>query len=70
MANEHIPTSEIQQDIHDTQIEIEKMTREIRGLELLGDRMSLFKRDARFSGISERRLFIEKLQSILSARDK
>jgi hypothetical protein len=38
------------------------------GLRLIGDRMSLFRADARRYGIQERREFIDKLQEILRGR--
>ena len=68
--NKHIPTSEIKQDVADTQREIDTMEREIKGYELLGDRMSCFRVDARKSGIKERQAFIEKLEVLLKLRAK
>ena len=69
MANhDHIPTADILQDIQDTQQEIITMTKEEAGLRMVGDRMSIFRADARRAGIAERKEFIRKLESILSAR--
>lgn len=68
--NKHISTPEIKQDIADTQYEINTMEREIKGYELIGDKMSHFKANARRSGIKERRDFIEKLEVILKLRAK
>lgn len=68
MSNDHIPTSEIRQDIADTLAEIATMEREEKGLRMIGDRMSVFRADARRDGIKERREFIAKLQGILAAR--
>ena len=66
--NKDIPTDEIKQDILDNIQEISDMQREIKGLRIIGDRMSNFKADARESGIKERREFIKKLESILEVR--
>ena len=66
--NKHIPTEEIEQDILDTQNEIITMKREIKGYRLIGDRMSIFRANARESGIRERKEFIEKLEMILAER--
>ena len=64
----HIPDEEIKQDILDTQNEIDKMERECKGFELLGDKMSMFRRDVRIDGIKERKEFIAKLENILTER--
>ena len=69
MKNDHIPTSEILKDIADTQAEINQMEREEKGYRQIGDRMSIFRADARVSGIAERREFIAKLEDILKARE-
>jgi hypothetical protein len=66
--NEHIPTAEILRDRADTLAEIENMQREIKGLRLIGDRMSNFKADNREIGIKERREFVRKLGLILKVR--
>lgn len=63
-----IPTSEIKQDIIDTEREILQMEKELAGYMLIGDKLSMFKADARRSGIRERQVFIEKLQKILIDR--
>jgi hypothetical protein len=68
MANEKISTAEIEQDIADTEREIEQMEREVKGLRLIGDRLSHYKADARVDGIRERREFIAKLKKILEGR--
>jgi hypothetical protein len=67
-GNDHIPTEEIKQDIFDTGREIADMRREEEGYRLIGDRMSLFRADARRSGIREREEFIAKLVALLKAR--
>lgn len=69
MNNDHISTSEIKHDIYETELEIITLKREIEGLRLLGDRMSIFRAAAKQSGIEERKIFIEKLRKILSARE-
>jgi len=66
--NEHIPTSEIKQDILDTENEIIRMTREKQAFELLGDRISFMKAHARQTGIKDRKEFILRLQEILKLR--
>ncbi len=66
--NPHISTEEIKQDILDTEAEILKMKREMKGYRLIGDKLSHFRADARKSGIAERKLFIERLQAILDVR--
>lgn len=63
-----IPSDEIRQDIADTIREIEQMEREEKGFRLIGDRMSIFKADARRDGIAERKAFVEKLEGILRQR--
>ena len=63
-----IPTAEIEQDIRDTEAEIQTMQREVEGFRLIGDRLSHFKADARQDGIREREAFIAKLKIILSER--
>jgi hypothetical protein len=68
MSADHISTEEIERDIADTEAEIVTMQREMDGLRLIGDRMSLFRADARRYGIQERREFIDKLQEILRGR--
>lgn len=68
MNNDHIPTSEIQKDIQDTLNEIATMEREEKGLRIVGDRMSIFRAEARLNGIKERKEFVKKLEEILSER--
>jgi hypothetical protein len=68
MNNDHIPTSEVLQDIRDTESEIIQMEKEEKGLRIIGDKMSIFKADARREGIKERKIFIEKLEGILKER--
>ena len=65
----HIPTEEIIKDIRDTEAEIVQLEREEQGLRLIGDRMSVFRADARITGIRERKEFIEKLKKILKERN-
>lgn len=64
----HISTEIIKEDINDTEMEIITMRREVKGFELLGDRMSMFRTDTRRNGIKEREEFIEKLKEILEVR--
>lgn len=66
--NKGIPTSEIKQDILDTQTEIVTMQREIKGFRLINDKLSNFRADARKDGIASREIFIKKLQAILEVR--
>lgn len=68
--NAHIPTSEVKQDIADTEAEIVTLEREIKGLEILGDKMSMFRATGKKSGIKERQKFISKLKELLKARGK
>lgn len=68
MTHAHISTVEIEHDIADTEREILQMEREEKGLRLIGDRLSVYKADARKDGIRERREFIRKLQAILLER--
>lgn len=63
-----ISSDEIRQDIRDTEAEIAQMKREEMGFRLIGDRMSIFRADARASGIKERMEFIAKLRNILFER--
>lgn len=65
---QEIPSDEIRQDIEDTEREIAQMKREVEGLALIGDRMSMFRRASRLTGIQERKIFIQKLQNILAER--
>jgi hypothetical protein len=63
-----IPTEEVEQDIKDTENEIIVMKREVEAFRMLGDRMSMFKADARVDGIIERERFIEQLKELLEYR--
>lgn len=65
-----ISSEEILQDIRETEAEIAVMKREEQGLRMVGDRMSVFRADARLTGIQERSLFIGKLKAILAERGK
>jgi len=67
--NSDIPTEDIENDIADTQAEIQVMEREIKGFRLLGDRWSMMRADSRETGIKERKDFIEKLEAILEVRE-
>ena len=69
MKHDHIPSEVIEKDIADTQYEIDQMRREADGFRMVGDRMSLFRADAREDGIREREVFIVKLKAILAARE-
>ncbi len=44
------------------------MEREEKGYRLIGDKMSMFRADARVNGIRERKEFIHKLEILLNAR--
>lgn len=66
--SDQIPSDEIKNDIADTLHEIVQMEREEQGFRMIGDRMSLFKADARRFGIQERREFVAKLENILRER--
>lgn len=63
-----ISNDEIRNDIRETELEIEAMIREEKGLRIIGDRWSVMRADSRLDGIEERKLFIEKLKGILRAR--
>jgi hypothetical protein len=67
--NQHIPTEEIKQDILDTEHEVVAMKRQIEGLNLIGDKLSLFYARAKESGVKEREDFIASLKIILEARE-
>ena len=66
--NKHIPTNEIKQDILDTENEIIMMKKHIEGLNLIGDKLSLFYARAKESGVKEREDFITSLKTILEVR--
>ncbi len=65
---EHIPDAEVKQDISDTEAEIIVLEREVKGLRLIGDKLSVFKADAKEAGIKERQEFIAELQALLAYR--
>jgi hypothetical protein len=71
--NAHIPTTEIEQDILDTEREIVQMELEAQHLAATPDSMrearwDHMRAEARRSGIRERNEFIRKLKEILAAR--
>lgn len=71
--NAHIPTSEIEQDILDTELEIAQMEQEAEHLSQTPDSMrearwNHMRASARRTGIQERREFIAKLKQILAER--
>jgi chaperonin cofactor prefoldin len=68
--NSHIPTAQIEQDISDTEVEIEQLDREMRGYELVGDRLSRFKAEYRRGEIEKRQSFIARLRAILEVRQR
>ena len=73
--NSHIPTSEVEQDIADTEAEIATMEREVEHLEKTPLSMRESKWDhmrasARRIGIEERKKFIEKLKKLLQLRQQ
>ena len=67
-SHNHILTETILQDIADTEAEIAKMRTEITAYQMLGDKMSMFRADARREGIKKREVFIIKLEAILNSR--
>ncbi len=67
--NKEISTEEIKQDIEDTKVEINELSREASGYRIVGDKMSRFKADNREIQIQERNVFIEKLEAILWVRE-
>lgn len=64
----HISNEEIEKDIRDTEAEITVLYREIDGLRMIGDKMSVFRADGKQSSIIERENFINKLKAILEVR--
>ena len=69
-----IPTTEILQDIVDTQREIDTMKQELTAFELIPRassefRMAQFRASNRRIGIQERREFIAKLRKLLALRN-
>lgn len=74
--NSHLPDSEVEADIKDTEMEIEKMTMEMNGYRLIAEadrgmaegKMAAFRQSAREQGISERREFVAFLRRLLEAR--
>ena len=67
-SNAHIPDLEVEEDIAETEHEIAQMEREERGFRLIGDRMSVFRADARRDGIKQRKEFVAKLKVLLEKR--
>ena len=68
MSKKRIPTSEIKQDILDTQAEIVEMRNKVRGYLLIGDKLSDFKATGFQNRINRRIKFIGKLKAILKTR--
>ena len=73
--NKHIPTSEIEKDIIDTQREISQMEIKAKHLEMtpIGMREARWdhmRADVLMSGIKRRKEFIKKLKAILEFRKK
>ena len=66
--NKHIPTSEVKQDIADTEREIAQWDRERRGFELIGGKMAFFRAENRRLRIVEANEFIARLKIILEVR--
>lgn len=67
----HIPTSEVEKDIADTEAEIFQMERELPGHKILaeaGDRLADMRYRANRDGIEERKRFVVKLKLILEHR--
>lgn len=65
--NDNIPTHEIEQDISDTQNEIDQYQRELDALvgDRQGNRLAIYMREGK---ISRRKAFIDNLNSILKYR--
>ena len=65
--NEHIPTNEIEQDIAETQREIDQYEKELEALigDRQGNKLAIYMREGK---ISQRKEFISNLQSILDYR--
>lgn len=65
--NEHIPTNEIEQDIAETQREIDQYQKELDALvsDRFGNKLAIYMREGK---ISQRKEFISNLQSILDYR--
>lgn len=68
-THEQIPTEVIEQDIRDTEREIEQMQREMEYFKK-SHRLDHMRAEYRKSGIRERREFIEKLRGILQTRER
>jgi hypothetical protein len=68
MNNDHISSSEILDDIRDTEREILTMEREAKGFRLIGDKLSIMKACQRDIGIQDRLEFITRLRGILNER--
>lgn len=74
-THEQIPTEVIEQDICDTEREIEQMQREMEYFEKsppgsFAYRLDHMRAEYRRNGIRERREFIEKLRGILQTRER
>ena len=65
--NEHIPTNEIEQDIAETQREIDQYEKELDALigDRQGNKLAIYMREGK---ISQRKEFVGNLQSILDYR--
>lgn len=65
--NEHIPTNEIEQDIAETQREIDQYEKELDALigDRQGNKLAIYMREGK---ISQRKEFVSNLQSILDYR--
>lgn len=65
--NEHIPTNEIEQDIAETQKEIDQYEKELDALigDRQGNKLAIYMREGK---ISQRKEFVNNLQSILDYR--
>lgn len=66
--NDHISTSEIQKDIHDTKNELVSEGRKEKGHRLIGGRLSIMRADNIKTTNKEREEFIENLEQILEYR--
>ena len=72
-TNKHIPTTQVLQDLGDTEKEIKDMTAEAEHLEATPSsspdyKMNNFRASARRTGIEDRKKFCEDLRKLLMAR--
>lgn len=71
--NKHIPTTEVLQDITDTEKEIRELTEEVKHLEATPHssrdfKINNFRASAKRTGIEERKKFVADLRELILAR--